>query len=37
MKKKVRKKSLPFFEGDFVTNYRSYLTGKGSDHYIEAM
>ncbi len=26
-----------FFNGDFVTNYRSFLTGKPSDHYIEAM
>jgi CRP/FNR family transcriptional regulator, anaerobic regulatory protein len=26
-----------FFKGDFVTNYRSFLTGKPSYHYIEAM
>lgn len=26
-----------FFEGDFVSNYRSFLTGKVSDHFIEAM
>lgn len=26
-----------FFDGDFVTNYRSFLTGKSSDHNIEAM
>ena len=26
-----------FFKGDFVTNYRSFLTGKPSDHCIEAM
>ena len=26
-----------FFQGDFVSNYRSFLTGKPSDHYIEAM
>jgi CRP-like cAMP-binding protein len=26
-----------FFKGDFVTNYRSFLTGKASDHFIEAM
>jgi CRP-like cAMP-binding protein len=26
-----------FFKGDFVTNYRSFLTGKPSEHYIEAM
>lgn len=26
-----------FFKGDFVTNYRSFLTGKPSDHFIEAM
>ncbi len=26
-----------FFEGDFVTNYRSFLTGKPSEHCIEAM
>lgn len=26
-----------FFKGDFVTNYRSFLTGKPSNHYIEAM
>lgn len=26
-----------FFNGDFVTNYRSFLTRKPSDHYIEAM
>ncbi len=25
------------FKGDFVSNYRSFLTGKPSDHYIEAM
>ena len=25
------------FTGDFVTNYRSFLTGKPSDHCIEAM
>lgn len=25
------------FQGDFVSNYRSFLTGKPSDHYIEAM
>ncbi|HAD14631.1 MAG TPA: Crp/Fnr family transcriptional regulator [Saprospirales bacterium] len=25
------------FEGDFITNYRSFLTGKPSDHFIEAM
>lgn len=25
------------FKGDFVTNYRSFLTGNPSDHYIEAM
>jgi CRP-like cAMP-binding protein len=26
-----------FFSGDFVTNYRSFLTGKPSTHFIEAM
>lgn len=26
-----------FFKGDFVTNYRSFLTGKPSDHNIEAL
>jgi CRP-like cAMP-binding protein len=26
-----------FFKGDFVTNYRSFLTGNPSGHYIEAM
>jgi CRP-like cAMP-binding protein len=26
-----------FFKGDFVSNYRSFLTGKPSDHFIEAM
>ncbi len=26
-----------FFSGDFVTNYRSFLTGKPSEHYIEAL
>jgi CRP-like cAMP-binding protein len=26
-----------FFKGDFVTNYRSFLTGKPSDHCIEAL
>lgn len=26
-----------FFAGDFVTNYRSFLTGKPSDYYIEAL
>jgi CRP-like cAMP-binding protein len=26
-----------FFPGDFVSNYRSFLTGQPSDHYIEAM
>lgn len=26
-----------FFAGDFVTNYRSYLTNKPSNHYIEAL
>ncbi|MCA6393201.1 MAG: Crp/Fnr family transcriptional regulator [Cytophagales bacterium] len=26
-----------FFQGDFVSNYRSFLTGKPSDHCIEAM
>lgn len=26
-----------FFEGDFVSNYRSFLTGKPSDHFIESM
>lgn len=26
-----------FFDGDFVTNYRSFLTGRPSDHFIEAM
>ncbi len=26
-----------FFQGDFVSNYRSFLTGKPSDHFIEAM
>jgi CRP-like cAMP-binding protein len=26
-----------FFDGDFVTNYRSFLTRKPSDHFIEAM
>lgn len=26
-----------FFPGDFVSNYRSFLTGKPSDHYIEAV
>ncbi|NJK72350.1 MAG: Crp/Fnr family transcriptional regulator [Synechococcaceae cyanobacterium SM2_3_60] len=26
-----------FFSGDFVTNYRSFLTGQPSSHYIEAM
>lgn len=26
-----------FFSGDFVTNYRSFLTGSPSNHYIEAM
>ncbi len=26
-----------FFQGDFVSNYRSFLTGKPSDHIIEAM
>lgn len=25
------------FKGDFVSNYRSFLTGKPSQHYIEAM
>lgn len=25
------------FQGDFVSNYRSFLTGKPSDHFIEAM
>ena len=25
------------FKGDFVSNYRSFLTGKPSDHFIEAM
>lgn len=26
-----------FFQGDFVSNYRSFLTGKPSDHFIEAL
>ena len=26
-----------FFNGDFVSNYRSFLTSKPSDHYIEAL
>lgn len=26
-----------FFQGDFISNYRSFLTGKPSDHFIEAM
>jgi CRP/FNR family transcriptional regulator, anaerobic regulatory protein len=26
-----------FFPGDFVTNYRSFLTGKPSDHFIGSM
>ena len=26
-----------FFTGDFVTNYRSFLTGQASEHFIEAM
>jgi CRP-like cAMP-binding protein len=26
-----------FFPGDFVTNYRSFLTGKPSEHFIEAL
>lgn len=26
-----------FFKGDFVSNYRSFLTNKPSEHYIEAM
>lgn len=26
-----------FFPGDFVTNYRSFLTGQPSEHWIEAM
>lgn len=26
-----------FFQNDFVSNYRSFLTGKPSDHFIEAM
>lgn len=26
-----------FFPGDFVSNYRSFLTGQASDHFIEAM
>lgn len=26
-----------FFPGDFVTNYRSFLTGKPSEHYIESL
>lgn len=26
-----------FFSGDFVSNYRSFLTGQQSDHFIEAM
>ena len=26
-----------FFKGEFVTNYRSFLTGRPSEHYIEAM
>lgn len=26
-----------FFSGDFVTNYRSFLTGKPSDHFIESL
>jgi CRP-like cAMP-binding protein len=26
-----------FFSGDFVSNYRSFLTGQPLDHYIEAM
>jgi CRP/FNR family transcriptional regulator, anaerobic regulatory protein len=26
-----------FFSGDFVTNYRSFLTGKPSEHYIETL
>jgi CRP-like cAMP-binding protein len=26
-----------FFPGDFVSNYRSFLTNQPSDHYIEAM
>jgi CRP-like cAMP-binding protein len=26
-----------FFSGDFVSNYRSFLTGKESEHYIESM
>ncbi|MFN4810978.1 MAG: Crp/Fnr family transcriptional regulator, partial [Bacteroidota bacterium] len=26
-----------FFSGDFVTNYRSFLTGKPSEHNIEAL
>lgn len=26
-----------FFSGDFVTNYRSFLTGQASEHYIESM
>lgn len=26
-----------FFQNDFVSNYRSFLTGKSSEHFIEAM
>ena len=26
-----------FFQGDFVSNYKSFLTGKPLDHFIEAM
>lgn len=26
-----------FFPGDFVTNYRSFLTGKPSEHFIESL
>lgn len=26
-----------FFQNDFISNYRSFLTGKPSDHFIEAM
>lgn len=29
-------KVTAFFPGNFVTNYRSFLTGRASDHYIEA-
>jgi CRP-like cAMP-binding protein len=36
-KEGVEKVTAFFFQGDFVTNYRSFLTGNASDHFIEAM